>query len=285
MMLSPGTKVGEHVIVRRVAVGATSDVYEGRHPACGAPVAVKVLSPERCVHAEVVARFLNEARTLEGFQHPHLVKALACGVLPDGPPFMVLEWMPLDLHQALSKAGGRLPEPACARVIQQLAEVLGALHARGLVHRDLKPANVLLAREEPGLLEVKLADLGLAKRIPQEGAAPSALPVSTAGGALLGTWDYMAPEQWMRSKSVDFTVDVYALGVLWFQMLAGRLPFDGGEPQHLMYRHLFESPPMQWLEGRASAPARAMVARMLGKKPADRPSLAEVLALLAGMGD
>ncbi|MFP2925011.1 serine/threonine-protein kinase [Pyxidicoccus sp. 3LG] len=281
-MLSPGMQIGEHVIIRRVAVGATSDIYEGRHPVSGVPVAVKVLRPEECAHAQMVARFLNEARTLQELHHPYLVKALAVGVLPDGPPYMVLEWMPLDLQQALAKTGGRLAEADCARVIRQLAEVLGSLHARGLVHRDLKPANVLLARSEPGAVEVRLADLGLAKRIPQEGAGPAALPVSTAGGALLGTWDYMAPEQWARSKSVDSKVDVYALGVLWFQLLAGRLPFLGGEPQHLMFRHMMDTPPLQLLEGATSPPTRAMVARMLGKKPAERPALAEVLTLLGG---
>ena len=283
-MLSPGVQVGGHVIVRRVAVGATSDVYEGRHPASAKPVAVKVLSPEGCAHAELMARFLNEAQTLQQLEHPHLVKALALGVLPDGLPFMVLEWMPLDLHQALLRAGGRLPERDCTRVIRQLAEVLGMLHAHGLVHRDLKPANVLLTREAPGALEVKLADLGLAKRIPQEGAVPAALPVSTAGSALLGTWDYMAPEQWVRSKSVDFKVDVYALGVLWFQLLSGRLPFSGAEPHHLMFRHIGEPPPMQWLEAHAPALTRAMVARMLGKKPSERPMLADVLSLLSNTG-
>ncbi|AKJ02439.1 serine/threonine-protein kinase [Archangium gephyra] len=276
-MLSPGTRVGEYVIVRRVAVGATSDVYEGRHAARGEPVAVKVLSPTWCVHAEVVARFLNEARTLEEFQHPRLVKGLASGVLSEGPPFMVLEWLPVDLHQALARAGGRLPEPACARIIRQLAEVLAALHARGLVHRDLKPANVLLARQEPDAWEVKLADLGLAKRMAPQGTETPALPVSTAGNALLGTWDYMAPEQWIQSKSVDFRADVYALGVLWFQLLAGRLPFIGGE-KSLMHEHLLAPPPLHLLEGLATGPTRAMVGRMLGKTMAERPTLDEVLA-------
>ncbi len=154
------------------------------------------------------------------------------------------------------------------------------LHARGLVHRDLKPANVLLARQEPGAWELKLADLGLAKRLPPHGTASSALPVSTADSALLGTWDYMAPEQWFRPKSVDFTVDIYALGVLWFQLLAGRLPFIGGE-ESLRSCHMFKLPPLQLLEGLAAEATRAMVGRMLGKTPPERPALEDVLALAA----
>lgn len=197
---------------------------------------------------------------------------------------MVLEWLPEDLQQVLTRAGGRLPEPVCAQVIQQLAEGLAALHVRGFVHRDLKPANVLLVRQEPGLMQVKLADLGLAKRIPLEGQAPSALPVSTAGSALLGTWEYMAPEQWVSSKCVDFKVDVYALGVLWFQMLAGRVPFRGEEPGNLMYRHVADSPPLHLLQEVASEATRAMVARMLEKTAAKRPTLEEVLGLVSAAG-
>ncbi len=282
-MLAAGTRVGEHVIVRRVAVGATSEVYAGRHEARGEPVAVKVLSPEWCVHAEVVARFLNEARRLRELRHPHLVRALDSGVLEDGPPFIVLEWLPVDLHQVLARAGGRLPLEDCVRVLRQLADVLAALHEQGLIHRDLKPANVLLAREEPGAVEVKLADLGLARQVPGEGPVPSVLPVSTADSALLGTGEYMAPEQWVRAKSVSSKVDVYALGVLGFELLTGRLPFLG-EPKELMFLHLLEPPPLHLLEDKASEPVRELVSRMLRKKAAERPEPRDILAGLARAG-
>ena len=280
-MLSPGMRVGEHLIVRRAAVGAMSDVYEGRHANTGEPVAVKVLSQRWCVHAEVVARFLNEAQTLQTLQHPRVVKGLASGVLPDGPPFMVLEWLPVDLHQALARAGGRLPEPVCARLIRQIAQGLAALHAHGLVHRDLKPANVLLTRQEPERWEAKLADLGLAKRTPQEGVGSAVLPVSTAGSALLGTWDYMAPEQWLSAKRVDFRVDIYALGILWFQLLAGRLPFLSDNQNSLMSCHVFKDPPLQLLEGLAPEATRAMVDRMLSKTAEKRPALEDILTLVS----
>ncbi len=280
-MLSPGRRVGEHLIVRRAALGAMSDVYEGRHSVTGEPVAVKVLSQRWCVHAEVVARFLNEAQTLQTLQHPRIVKGLASGVLPDGPPFMVLEWLPLDLHQALAQAGGGLPEPVCARLIRQIAQGLATLHAHGLIHRDLKPANVLLTRPEPELWEAKLADLGLAKRAPQDSAGPAALPVSTAGSALLGTWAYMAREQWISAKRVDFRVDVYALGILWFQLLAGTLPFNSDDQTSLMNSHAFKAPPLHLLEGLAPEATRAMVARMLSKPAEKRPTLDDILALVS----
>lgn len=282
--LAPGTRVGEYLLVRRVAVGATSTVYAGRHATRREPVAVKVLSPEWCLHPEVVARFLNEARTLQELRHPHLVRALASGVLPQGLPFMVLEWQPEDLHEALARQGGRLPARDSVQVVRQLAEVLALLHARGLIHRDLKPANVLVARREPGAWWVQLADLGLAKRLATGEGAASALPVSTAGSALLGTWDYMAPEQWVRPKSVDDRADVYSLGVLWFQLLTGRLPFIAGEQQGLMFCHVARPPPLELLEGVAPAALGSLLARMLAKKAAERPAMAEFLELLPPSG-
>jgi serine/threonine-protein kinase len=289
-MLSPGLRIGEYVLVRLAAMGAMSEVYEGRHVARGHPVAVKVLSPEWCLHAEVMARFLNEARALQSLRHAHIVTAFECGTLPERPPFMILEWLPVDLHQVLSRVEGPLSPGTAVHVAAQLADALAALHDRGIVHRDLKPANVLLAREEPPVLEVKLADLGLAKVSPREAdartggepAPPSAHPVSTGGSALLGTWDYMAPEQWIRSKSVDPKADVYALGVLLFQMLTGRLPFVAEQQKNLMYLHLLEPPPLELLDGRVPATTRDLVAGMLGKKPAQRPTMREVMERLTG---
>ena len=280
-MLPPGLHIGEHVLVRRAAIGAMSEVYEGRHVTSGQPVAVKILAPEWSHQAEVVARFLNEARALQGLPHARIVKTFACGTLPEGSPFMVLEWLPVDLHQLLSRAKGPLPTQAAIHIAWQLADALAALHAHGLVHRDLKPANVLLAREAPTDWEVKLADLGLAKVLPNETASRAALPVSTGGRTLLGTWDYMAPEQWIQSKGVDPKADVYALGVLSFQLLTGRLPFVAEQQKDLMYLHLLEPPPFELLGDRVPTGVRALLTGMLGKKPSQRPTMKEVMARLA----
>ncbi|MFE8601697.1 serine/threonine-protein kinase [Archangium violaceum] len=279
-MLAPGTRVGEYLLVRCVAVGATSEVYAARHATRREPAAVKVLSPEWCLHPEVVSRFLNEARTLQELRHPHLIQGLAAGVLPEGPPFMVLEWRPEDLHHALAHEGGRLAVPEGVQVLRQLAEVLAMLHARGIVHRDLKPANVLVSQRKPGAWCVQLADLGLAKRLATASGPDAALPVSTAGSSLLGTGDYMPPEQWRSPKTVDDRADVYALGVLGFQLLSGRLPFIAGEQQSLMFCHVVRPPPLELLEGVAPAALRSLLARLLAKKAPERPSMAEVLGLL-----
>ncbi|SEK95730.1 serine/threonine protein kinase [Stigmatella aurantiaca] len=275
--LPPGLRVDGYLLVRRVAVGATSEVYLGRHATEGTLAAVKVLNPEDCAHPEAVARFLNEAQVLQELQHPHLIRALSCGVLAVERPFMVLEWLPEDLHHALERSGGRLPHPDSARIIQQVAQALSAMHAQGRIHRDLKPANILVACAEPEAWSVKLADLGLAKHVAGGDALPAALPVSTADSALLGTWDYMAPEQWARSKRVGVAADLYSLGVLWFQLLAGRVPFVAQEAKDLMFCHVVEPPPLDLLEGVAPSPTRELIARLLEKKPEKRPALREVL--------
>jgi serine/threonine-protein kinase len=252
-------------------------VYEGRHAESGERVALKVLSPKLCLHAEVVARFINEAQDLQRLRHPHLVAALTSGVLPQGMPFMILEWLPVDLHQVLTEAGRRLPSEACVEIIRQLAGALAALHSHEIIHRDLKPANVLLTRREAEGRIVKLTDLGLAKRGTGESALTPALPVSTAGSALMGTMEYIAPEQWVRSKSVSTEADVYSLGVLWFEMLAGRVPFKDDAQQDLMYQHLFLKPPLALLQNVAPEPVRELVARMLEKEAEKRLTLGELL--------
>jgi len=274
-LLSPRSRLGDYELVRHVATGAMSEVYEGQHLASGLRVAVKVLSPELCEHEELVARFRNEGHTLLSLNHAHLVRVFACGHLPEGVPYTVLEWLPVDLHQVMSRAAAPLPPHTAMQVASQLAEALDALHAHGIIHRDLKPSNVLLSREGASGWEVKLADLGLAKARPEK-QAPSATPVSTGGGTLLGTWDYMAPEQWIQSKTVDAQADVYALGVLLFQMLTGRLPFIAEQQKDLMFFHLFEQPPLDQLEGRAPTSIRELIARMLHKEASRRPTMREV---------
>ncbi|WP_437673170.1 serine/threonine-protein kinase [Sorangium sp. So ce131] len=263
-----------------------SEVYEGRETLSGRPVAVKVLRDIFCLDADTLSRFLNEARVLEGIQHSHVVAVLAWGRLPAGPPYMILEWLPVSLQAVLAGARVGLLAGVAARVAAQIAEGLSSLHERDIVHRDLKPANVLSDDGDPTTARYKLADLGLAKVRPGPGGerarqgADALLPVSTSGEALLGTWDYMAPEQWLKSKDVGPKADVYSLGVLLFQMLTGQLPFIARDQEALMCLHLFEQPPLALLDGVVSEERRDLVARMLSKKPSQRPAMREVLALL-----
>ncbi|TKD05304.1 serine/threonine-protein kinase [Polyangium fumosum] len=281
-------RIGDHSVLRRASLGATSEVFEGCCTSDGHAVAIKVLREEWREHTEMVARFLNEARALEHVRHANIVTIFDSGTLPEGLPFMILEWLPVDLHHALANAGGALSLRVAVRVAVQIGNALAVLHDRGLVHRDLKPANVLLDRADLGAARIKLADLGLAKVLIDkysltygEAGQIAALPVSTGGSAVLGTCEYMAPEQWVESKRVDPKADIYSLGVLFFQMLAGRLPFVADGQKDWMCYHVLAPPPLHVLEGAMPARVVDLVARMLSKKPSPRPTMREVLDLLA----
>lgn len=284
-MLDPGTMVEGYEVIRLAGSGAMCDVYEGRDAAQARRVAIKVLNEEWRSEAEICARFANEARLLASIRHPHVVSLVATGHLPSGAPFMVLEWLPHHLAGVLAQGRGALAAPAATALAIQLARGLAALHERGIVHRDLKAANVLLSDPDPALARACLADLGLAKATAEHAAGRPALEhVSTGGGARLGTWDYMAPEQWIKSKTVTPRADVYSLGVLLFLMLAGRLPFPGDDAKQLMFLHLFEEPPLGHLAGTAPPQLVALVAQMLAKSAPARPALAEVVDRLAALG-
>jgi serine/threonine-protein kinase len=268
-----------------------SEVYEGRHGGRGGLVAIKVLHPDLCVERDMVARFLNEAQSLTALKHERLITVFAWGCLPEGRPFIVLEWLPHNLGQALARAGGAVASDVAIRAAAQIAEAVVALHDRNILHRDLKPANILLAHEDLASAELKLADLSLAKLVREEvgqgetdpRAPVAVIHVSTGSNDLLGTPEYMAPEQWIRSKSVDGKADVYSLGVLLFQMIAGRLPFTAVQAKEWMGLHLLQSPPLDLLEGLAPATLRDLIAQMLGKKAAPRPSMRDVLKQLTAM--
>ncbi|WP_407667064.1 serine/threonine-protein kinase [Myxococcus guangdongensis] len=283
-MLAPGSRAGDYVIVRLADVGGASNVYLARHLQSGAHAAVKVPSASASLQQELVARFHNEAQTLLELQHFYLVKALAFGVLTDeGLPFLVLEWLPTSLHALLRQQGGRLSLGDGLQVLRQLANVFCFLHGRGVIHRDLKPENVLLANALPGALEVRLADLGLARLVPEEGAPHPPLPVSTARGALFGTGEYMAPEQWGTPKGVDAKVDVYSLGALAFHLLVGEPPFGSGALPGLSFNHMVRPPPLDRLEGLASESLRTLVGAMLAKVASRRPSMRDVLLALENL--
>ena len=290
-MLTPGLRIGDYELLRYIATGAMSDVYEGRRSDGGPSVALKVMHEDLCAHADLLTRFHNEARALEALRNARLITLFAWGILPEGPPYMVLEWLPHSLEQVLTRAGGSVLAPVAARVGAQIGEALAALHDSGVIHRDVKPANVLLADEDLSRAEMKLADLGLCK-VFREGAAGAGLekaavipvfPLSTGGSDLLGTWEYMAPEQWIQSKTAGPKADVYSLGVLLFQMVAGRLPFTAEEQREWMAFHVLRSPPLDLLEGRASPPLRTLIARMLSKKAAERPTMRESAEELAAL--
>lgn len=279
--LEPGFVVGDHVVEKCIGIGGTCQVYRARASNKPLYVAVKVLDPVWTRNDELRARFANEVEMLRTMSHPHIVSFLGAGVLAGDLPFVILEWMPFHLAKFL--ASGKPLLGATVHVGVQIARALVVLHRRGIVHRDIKAGNVLLDGADPEKARVCLADLGLAKVSPSERHNAAMTHVSTGGAALLGTWDTMSPEQWIKSKTVDAKSDVYSLGVVLYQMLAGRLPFVANEDRHLMALHLFEDPPMDLAHPEAGTALRELVSGMLAKLPRKRPSSVEVLERLEAL--
>jgi len=271
--LPGGTQVGEYVIERKLGEGGMGSVYAGVQPLIGKQVAIKVVAAMWARNEQVTKRFLEEARAVNQIRHPHIIDIFSFGVLPDGRPYFVMEFLQGEsLEDALEK--GHITGREVVLLMHQLCDALGAAHAAGFVHRDLKPENLWIARlpnQEPSL---KILDFGIAKNL----SVPNAK--MTVDGQILGTAQYMAPEQAMATP-VDGRTDVYALGVILYRILTGSLPFDGESAYAVVTKHVTEAPvPLSRL--RPIQPAlEAVVLDCLAKNPAQRPaSVGELWARL-----
>jgi formylglycine-generating enzyme required for sulfatase activity len=268
-----GATVGPYRLVQVIGQGGMGAVFEAVHQAIGQRVAVKLLLGSRARQPDFVARFQREARAASAARHPGLVQVFDTGVLEDGTPYLLMELVAGPSLRARVR-GGPLSLEEASRVVRGLAAALAAVHARGIIHRDLKPENVAMVPDDAaeGGERPKLLDFGIAsfasmdERVTQE-------------GVLVGTPQYMAPEQCLPGGELTPATDVYALGLLFFEMLSGAPPFDGNVPS-VLRSHLFTAPPTGKL---SSAPdmVRALIDAMLAKEPGHRPTAAQVLERLA----
>jgi serine/threonine-protein kinase len=269
---------GRYSILRRLGGGGMGVVYLAEHSALQKRVALKLLHTQYATDPDVVQRFLNEARAAARIGHRNIVDALDFGQAEDGAPFLVLEYLEgRDLAHEL-ESQGRVSVRRAAQVGLQIAAGLGAAHRKGIVHRDLKPDNVFLVEGEPPDSAVRILDFGISK-IAQAGSSAG----GTKTGAVMGTPSYMSPEQFLDASRVDARCDVYALGVLLFQMLTGRLPFSAPSFGALAVVVMQEKAPSVALSRPDLPPALvALVDSMLAKDPTHRPAgMAEVEAVLA----
>jgi eukaryotic-like serine/threonine-protein kinase len=202
-----------YVVESVLGQGGMGVVLRARHKFTNAQVALKMLQPDMQVNEEAKSRFAAECQTPSTIGHPGIVQVTDAGETPQGELYLAMELLDgRTLRQAIYPP---MPQQNARRIILELLDALGAAHARGIVHRDLKPENVFLA----GATEkVKLLDFGIAKVLQT---------TRTAAGAMLGTVTYMAPEQLTDSSTVDARADLWAVGVIFYEMLAGRLPFPG----------------------------------------------------------
>ena len=265
-------------LLERIGQGGMGEVYKARFVKNDRIVAVKLL-PDGVTDETVLARFEREVGLLREMRHPHIVHTFGGttdgGEGAQGKRFYAMEYLPGGTLQDLLDRDGRLPPEAVVNYARQICAALAFAHERGVVHRDLKPGNFLLAAE--GTL--KLADFGLAAV--REGSK------LTAEGRTMGTFRYMAPEQIRGKPPACPQTDLYALGVVLFELLTGRPPFRGETPAETLQMHLKQPPPRVVAHEPHCPPALdALVADLLEKRIEDRPATAEgVGARLAKMGE
>ncbi len=274
--LAPGTMVGEYRVEGLVGEGGMGQVYGAVHPVIGKRAAIKVLLPEICRNQQMVERFVMEARAVNQIGHPNIVDVFAFGALPDGRQYMVMEWLRgVSLSDHLKRGVPTIPETC--DILHAVAAALDAAHAAGIIHRDLKPHNVFLVEVRGSKPLVKLLDFGLVKLSDNDDPRME----RTRAGALLGTPAYMSPEQAL-GRGIDHRSDNYALGVMAFEMLTGRLPFIEDTAMALLVAHMQQPPsPPSSIAPNIPAELDRLVYALLAKDPNGRPSMQQAMQILA----
>jgi serine/threonine protein kinase len=269
--LAPGVGVGEYVLQNKLGVGGMGEVWKAQQPTIGKFVAVKVLTPESATSKKSIARFVQEARAVNEIRHPNLVDIFSFGELPDLRPYFVMELLDGKSLGDYMAEKGPLPFADIIRIFPQVCNVLQAAHDKEIVHRDLKPDNIFLINRPNEKLFVKVLDFGIAK------LAGEGRQNLTEQGAVFGTPGYMSPEQYEETKNVDHRSDIYSLGVLLFEMLTGRTPFDepGLGMYELIIRQMSKPAPIpSQIATQRVIPKEidSLVKQMLAKSAADRPA-------------
>jgi len=253
-------RIGAYKVLDCLAQGGFGKVYLAEHAFMKRRVAIKVIAKQR-VTERVLQRFQRECQVIAGLDHPNIVKAFDFNT-QDQFFYLVMEYVEGQDLDLLVRNQGRLPWRQAANLIVQAASGLAALHSAGVVHRDIKPSNLLVSHEG----NVKLLDLGLA-RVEDEGQAS----LTVDGNDILGTLDFMAPEQAMDSHRVDGRADQYSLGCTLYYMLTGRVPFPEGTPAQRLMSHIISAPtPISRFAPEVPPAIVDICVRMMRKQPEDR---------------
>jgi serine/threonine-protein kinase len=279
--LEAGTVIAERYRIEALlGEGGMGAVYKVVHIHMHKAFALKLLHPALTSSPEVLARFEREAQAAAAIDHPNVAHATDFGRLADGSFFLVLEHVAgSNLRDVVER--GPIPTERAFAITRQILLAVAAAHAKGIVHRDLKPENVMLTDREGQADFVKVLDFGIAKVNPaDEPRGGSAQPL-TRMGAIIGTPDYMAPEQAM-GRSVDHRADLYAIGVMLYEMLSGGRPFQGGIVTVMRQHVVGEVPPLpDAVVARVDPRAQGLLRELLAKTPEGRPeSAVEVIARL-----
>ncbi|WP_176067609.1 serine/threonine-protein kinase [Anaeromyxobacter diazotrophicus] len=255
--------VGSFRVQRLLGRGGMGTVYLAEHPVIGSKVAIKFLHESMCANPELVGRFYDEARAVNLIGHENIVAIFDLALLPPSRYYIIMEYLDGAPFSALLRAS-RVDPAISLDVLLQLADALRAAHDRGVVHRDLKPENVFLVRRRGRAHFVKLMDFGIAKLADRQTGA------RTAAGVIVGTPEYMAPEQCENGR-IDRRTDVYALGMMAYEAATGRLPFTGQGIPHILLAQLRQLPrPPREVDPTISPALEAVILKALQKDPADR---------------
>lgn len=272
--LAPGLQ-----LVRRLGEGGMGTVYLARDPALRRSVAIKTLSPAFATDAEARARFEREAQAVAGLSHPNVLAVFSVGELPSGVPYFVMPYVAGRSMAGRIEADGALNASEARRILGEVASALAAAHAKGIVHRDIKPANVLFDDESGRAL---VADFGISAVLPSKDS-PHSMRLTQTGMAI-GTPQYMSPEQ-ILSEEVTDRSDIYAWGLLAYELLTGKPTFSLTTPQELVAAHLRDTPrPLAEINPQVDEELATLVSRALSKKPEERPTAAELAKRLAPGG-
>ena len=266
-MIDVGQTIGNYNITAKLGEGGMGTVFLAEHPVIGSKVALKAIHPQYARDADIVSRFMNEAKSVNQIGHDHIVDITDFGNTPDGDFYFIMEYLEgRSLADAIAKDGLFAPERAL-NIAAQIADALNSSHEHGVVHRDLKPENIFLILRDQIPDFVKVLDFGLAKLTYPE----QPLTHNTGAGSVMGTPFYMAPEQCEGKADLDHRTDVYALGVIMFEMLTGMVPFGGRKYAEILIKQITVQPPAARSIRPALSPALDLILfRALAKDPAMR---------------
>ncbi len=251
--------------------GGMGAVYRGTHLMLNKPVAIKLIKPELVSSSVVVQRFLREARAAAHLNHPNIVTVHDLGQTSDGMLYIAMEFVPGSSLKEAIQTEGAWEAKRVVRLVKAIASALSVAHRNNVVHRDLKPQNIMVTRDSDGNEIPKLLDFGIAKTL-----EPTS-PALTSTGMVLGTPHYMSAEQ-ARGAPVDRRSDLYALGVILYEMLVGSVPFDDTSIPQMLIKHLTEMPvPPSSVKPGVPLELEVIVLRLLEKDPDDRYQSAEEL--------
>ncbi len=280
-----GQTVGNYLVTQKLGEGGMGSVYLAEHPTIGKKVALKILHAEFSTNPEVAERFFTEAKAVNAIGHPNIVDIVDYGVLQSGPNgrdrlvYFIMEYLHGNtLSGLLRTTGGPLAPERALTIAMQVADALASSHKTNIVHRDLKPDNIILIQRGRESDFVKLLDFGIAKLTGNDGVSSH----KTRTGLVLGTPAYMSPEQCEGRASVDHRTDIYALGVVLYEMLVGRVPFIGEGYGEILVQHLTQQPAPLSQYRMMSPHVEIVVLKALEKRPEMRyPTMDEFIRAMA----